>query len=182
MRKIGLLRDLPVTENWKLKIVLLFLVLTFAASSAWAGSLVNDSTSEYIMIIRVIKTTMPKHRIEKITIQPGILSRQNNSLASHRESLNNPRLVVLDQKGNVLYKMEFNYPKLITVPPLPPGYHDDEEVPSVVPIEKPEVSLVVPYFPNAVSVQIIDTGEEIPSASYLIQDAEFEKKQMKNII
>jgi hypothetical protein len=135
------------------------------------------------MIVKVTMESSTKWQsIEKIIIQSGIYKEKplkpydTTSIAPSGL----PQLVLLDRQGRVLYMTEFEYPKLMTVPPLPPGERDD--APSVVPIENPEVTLVLPYFPDAFTIQVIAPGETRPSDSMPLSDAEFIKKNKSDSV
>lgn len=94
--------------------------------------------------------------IEKLIIQqgrPNIWRSNTNEEDKQEEYL----IEILDQAGKSIFSMNFQYPRIITVPPLPEGIFDHTE-PSQIWIEEPEVTLVFPCFPEASSVQIFSPG------------------------
>ena len=157
---------------WHILISILIINLSF-----YGLSHSDEPIAGYVMIVKVTMESSTKWQsIEKIIIQSGIYKEKplkpydTTSIAPSGL----PQLVLLDRQGRVLYMTEFEYPKLMTVPPLPPGERD--VAPSVVPIESPEVTLVLPYFPDAFTIQVIAPGETRPSDSMPLSDAEFIKK------
>jgi len=141
--------------------------------NGWADT-TGDILSPGVMIIN-IRMGDKGSTIEQIKIQHGTCNpiRQESKVSLLPGPLNKSKLEVIDKEGHILYEMQFAYPKLITVPMLPPGDPGDN-VPSVVPIDNPRVSLVIPYFPKADSIHVFDGSEKTASPSKSIQDAELE--------
>lgn len=153
------------------KFVIYGLALLFISFIARESTSIAENTQVIGKVMLVsVKKEIGNHSIKKITIQPG----QHPVIRKlvQTEQGNKTQLLVLDKKNNVLYKTTFNYPQVLTVPPLPPGTPEDK-TPSVIPIENPEVTLIVPYFASADLVLIVNPGESVPTAIGFIQDAEF---------
>jgi hypothetical protein len=110
------------------------------------------------MIVDIqLKNDLPV--IKKVTIKQGRYreQRQNFGQIPSPEELTKPRLLLLDSFQRVIFETEFEFPKAITIPPAPPGTYDPH-TPSVIPIEEPEVSIVVPHFQEASFVEIYHPG------------------------
>lgn len=153
------------------KFIIYGLVLLLISFTVKESTSIAENIPEHGKVMLVsLKMENNKHNIKKITIQPGQHPRIRRFMKEGQD--NNPQLMVIDQQNNILYKTAFNYPNVQTVPPLPPGRPGDK-TPSVIPIEEPEATLIVPYFTQADLVLIINPGESTPSAIGFVQDAEF---------
>jgi IgA Peptidase M64/Viral BACON domain len=99
--------------------------------------------------------------IQKIVLQSGAF----NDMRIKAPSGNVPghRLVVLGRDGSSLYEMEFYFPVAITIPPAQPEGPVDQ-LPSVIPLRKPEVTLIIPYFEDAETILIMNSGNSNPAA------------------
>jgi hypothetical protein len=119
------------------------------------------------MIVDIqLKSNLPI--IKKIAIKSGRANERRQSFRQipSTEPLTKPRLFLLDSYRRVIFEMEFEFPKAITIPPAPPGTYD-LHTPSVLPIEEPEVSIVVPHFREASFVEIHYPG--IPPQETIMQ-------------
>jgi hypothetical protein len=138
--------------------------------------------AEHVMVVHIIK--MPaagkgngikgafrKHTIDSVKILRGKTNPVRQNLSQPRQIFGaaNPRVSVVDTDGNILFETEFNYPKVLTVP-LPANGLPPDNIPPVISIDSPDVSLVIPYFPEGVSVQVFDAGETAPDHSMPINN------------
>jgi hypothetical protein len=169
-----------------LSLVFIFLPRTLYANEPEGVNCVTgamEPSSEYVMIVKIRWHGYLKERssIEKIIVQPG----KYGSIRHKRPEVKSlleikpsdlPQLVVVDKVGNVLYRTEFSYPQVMTVPPPPPGSPDDK-VPPYVEIENKETSLVIPYFSDETVIHIIDAGTTSPADSKQSIEADFKKKR-----
>jgi hypothetical protein len=97
--------------------------------------------------------------IKSITIKQGRYNerRQKAREIPPHEPPMRSQLFLLDSSQRILFETEFEFPKAITIPPAPPGTYDPY-TPSVIPIEEPEVSIVIPHFREASFVEIHHPG------------------------
>ena len=123
-----------------------------------------------------------KQTIESIAVQHGLLNEVRKepaaTIGTPERMVSNPKLRVLDKSGKSLYETEFSYPTILTVPPLPGDIQDN--IPPVIKLDFPEVSIVVPYFPESYSVQVIDPSGKTPPSSKSISEDLFINKLKEN--
>ncbi len=163
------------------KIVFAYVIFLLCCGILPAGAEEGGSsvtaTSGQVIIVTIGKGTVnniPIHSIKKIIVQPGLMTpNRQGGLSTGTQ-----RMAIVDAEGKMLYSTYFSFPTHKTVPPVPPGNVDDG-MPAVIYLEEPEVVLVVPYFPNAESINIYRDDELIPSASKSLSDA---KKKMTSQI
>jgi hypothetical protein len=174
----------PAFKVYPLALAQIFVSILIINLFFYGLSQSEEPVAGYITIVKVrMEGSTKRQSIEKVTIQPGVhrgKPLKPDDIMSSIAASDLPQLVLLDTQGRVLYMMEFDYPILMTVPPLPPGEKDD--TPSVVPIENPEVTLVLPYFLDARTIQVIAPGETRASDSMPLSDAEFIKKNETDAI
>ncbi len=73
---------------------------------------------------------------------------------NNKKSQNHPyELQVLNRQGEVIYTKSFSFIKDIEVPLPEPG-KKKQDIPSRIPLQKPEAVLVLPYFPEGVDIRV----------------------------
>jgi hypothetical protein len=170
-----------------------FLSLTFLMSSPGVpmdigigpqGAPSGGAISKRVMVVTVKRRDDGKGQqiyskinvIEKIIVQPGRLNDQRKKsivgIIPPSKRGTNLRLKVLNPVGQSLYETQFIYPKILTVPPPPPQSNPDN-IPPLIEIDQPEVTVVIPYFSESDSIQVIDPDEKIPPASKSVGEALF---------
>ncbi|MCJ7604058.1 MAG: M64 family metallopeptidase, partial [Desulfobulbaceae bacterium] len=98
--------------------------------------------------------------IEKLIIQQGQHHvRQRELITTDKQA--KYIIEVHNQSGDTIFTTSFNYPRIMTVPPLPLSGATDLEA-DWIQIENPEVTLTLPYLPDASSVHILspDRGSQ----------------------
>jgi hypothetical protein len=143
---------------------LLFLVSPFNCFAGMAP------VPGFVMLIDVNLTDSTPN-IQKLVLQPGAFNDMRMKAPSG--NISGFRLVVLGHDGSSLYEMEFYFPVSITIPPAPPEGPGDQ-LPSVIPLHNPEVTLIVPYFEDAGTILIMNPGDPKPAAIKSMSDAERE--------
>jgi hypothetical protein len=139
------------------------------AGAEAGGPSVAAAGSGQVMVVTIGKSTVgkiPSHSIKKITVRPGLMTPYRKGGLS----TGTLQMSIVDAQGRMLYSTDFSFPTHMTVPPLPPGTVDDG-MPAVIYLEEPEVVLVVPYFPDADSINIYRAGELVPLASKSLSNA-----------
>jgi hypothetical protein len=165
--------------------VTLFIIVFSTSAQSFldesSGNPIYTRVPDSVMIVDIqLKNNLPT--IKKITIKQGRYNerRQGFRHIPPTEPLTKPQLFLLDSSQKVIFNTEFEFPKTITIPPAPPGTYDPY-TPSVIPIEEPEVSIVVPHFteasfaevilpgiPNQKTIKQIDQTEERRDGSFLM--------------
>jgi PKD repeat protein len=152
--------------NYHKIFVLLFIFACGPASWYWAGSRSGAATAvdgilpQSVMIVNV-KSHNAVSKIETLNVANTVHYPVRKSAPPVPNS-GKPRLVIHDKNGNSLYETEFSYPSIRTVPPPLSGVADG--VPATLPVDSPEVALVVPSLPNARNIVVFDAGNEAASS------------------
>ena len=159
----------------KVFVILFVFVLAFPGQVALTKKLQSEGKNSYrensvsplagLVTIVDLKLIDNIPTIIKITVIPGRYNERRKNAAIKNSSNHNrkPQLSVLDGAGNVIYKTEFDFPRLITIPPLPPEYFDPY-TPAVIPIEEPEVTFILPYFQEAAFLEVSSSDGILTSA------------------
>ncbi|MCP5103361.1 MAG: hypothetical protein GY950_08280 [bacterium] len=144
-----------------LKSVLTLVLLIIAMLPLTAGESFEGGPFENIMVMDIkIENNTPE--IKGIIVQPGRIKnvcRDSRTVPTPGRNLR-PLLFLKDSTGNILYKTAFDYPAARTIPPRPEGSADLS--PDVLPIEDPEVLLLLPYFKETAFIEIYNPGESLP--------------------
>ncbi|TCP63559.1 M64 family metallopeptidase [Baia soyae] len=74
-------------------------------------------------------------------------------------------LLIKDRTGKTLYQTPFQFPIVRTVPPAMPDQKTNDHVPHQVPVNHPEVTLILPYFHEATTVEVKDSGTKATTQS-----------------
>ena len=126
-------------------------------------------SSVLVVTVRVLSATDPADRFEILdsVTRPGTSPRpvpQSDAAAAQAQS---PEVVVLDDAGRILHRQSFTWSRVVTVPPLPPGVPGDGSPNSLV-LAQPEVTLVLPGFPDAARVEVRPANATVPAVSRAI--------------
>jgi hypothetical protein len=155
-------------------LVFAFFVLSMIVGVGEIRANPYDVAAGKMMSVRVSKGE-GGNTIENVSVEAGLVNplRQVAKELTAVETARHPRLEILNSEGTVIYTKEFDYPELITVPMPEPGQPPDD-LPAIIPVSNPEITLIVPYFPDADSIRIYDPLQEKPSAAIPVENAQFE--------
>lgn len=118
---------------------------------------------DLVMIVE-IKLVENKGAIKKVTITEGRYIKPRPMEEANEDSFlsEKSKLIILDNNGRIVFQKKFNYPRIMTIPPDPPGEYAPE-IPPVIYLDEPEVSIVAPYFEEATIIKIINADKSITS-------------------
>ncbi len=131
--------------------------------------------------------------IQRISILPGLYNKKREHFEEINRSIQDEKLqlFLLDIAGNIIYKTEFYFPRIMTVPPAPPEFYDPY-TPSILLIEEPEISIVTPYYAETEFVEVINSigyvssaiprDEQIDTSSLLMFKESVERSNKFNIL
>ena len=142
-----------------------------------SGNPIYTRVPDSVMIVDIqLKNDVPA--IKSITIKQGRYNerRENFRQSPPTDPLTKPQLFLLDSSQRMIFKTEFDFPKAITIPPAPPGTYDPY-TPSVIPIEEPEVSIVIPHFREAAFIEVLHPDNPSQKTIKQIDQAEDRKDE-----
>ena len=166
-------------------VLMVLFIWVLLINPVWASSI----ESEYVMIIDISREMYApiadKNKINQlvnsIAVQPGFPSqkRQANKTNMDSEAATISQLVIRDKQGTILHKESLVYPVLITIPPPMPGMGPDS-VPVAIPVDLPKTTLVIPYYPDAYSLSIMEGDTEVFHDLNIISTAHAQFNQQKS--
>lgn len=171
-------RKMKINHSLVEKVTFLLISALFFVSSAFGGtSRDSRAPAQNVVMIVTVKLKGESPEIDRVVVQKGLLNpiRQDDTKLLPSVLAKKPRLVLVDLLGNIFHVTEFEYLRVMTIPPGPPG-SPKNDLPSVVLLEEPEITLVAPYFCDVDTVRIINPGETEPATTKSILDAEFSEE------
>ncbi|SFX73520.1 IgA Peptidase M64 [Thermoactinomyces sp. DSM 45891] len=150
-------------KKWLLSSIVWMLTAILMASGVPHDVSANKTTKEengqYLVVD--LQKEGEKTRINQLSIEEGEAER---GMASPQQSELDPQtqtetLIIKDKIGKILYQVPFQFPIVRTVPPIMPDQKTNDHAPHQVPIKEPEVTLILPYFHEAITVEV--KGSEV---------------------
>lgn len=144
----------------------------------------NFSTTHVILInTKLIKNTSGEDIpiIEQVFIKEGKNGIRNTEINGSEKIYykNGYSLEALDESNQTVFKMNFNYHQVITVPPMPNRESEGKEYKQLRLIN-PEIALVIPYQKNITKIQIVSLEKKSLFVSMSINEAVKPENDLQN--
>lgn len=150
-------------NRYFMSVMILFLVCSIMMGGISDVSAIKKTERDEANYLIVNLQKKGKRSILKsMNIQKGYTEGSFQGRGKIDAKIKTSTLFIKDGKGNILYTTPFSFPIVRTVPPTIPG-EMEENVPAQVKIENPEVTLVLPYFPEAKTIEVKDPDISRPT-------------------
>ncbi|MDQ0418583.1 hypothetical protein J2Z48_002786 [Croceifilum oryzae] len=146
---------------WMLTVILMASAMPHDVS---ANKITKGANEQYLVVdlqkeggnIRINKWILEEGDIE------GDIASQQSELDPQTQA---ETLLIKDKAGKILYQTLFQFPIVRTVPPTMPDQKTNDHAPHQIPITQPEVTLVLPYFQEATTVEVKGSEAKVTTQS-----------------
>ncbi|SDZ32525.1 M64 family metallopeptidase [Thermoactinomyces sp. DSM 45892] len=169
-------------RKWLLSSIVWMLTVILIASGMPHDASANKTAGENGQYLVVdLQKEGGKIRINKWSIEDG---EAEGSMATPQQSELDPQtqadtLLIKDRTGKILYQTPFQFPIVRTVPPIMPGQKTNDHTPHQVPIKEPEVTLILPYFHEATTVEVKSSETKVTTQSMIPKSVQVDSHKKK---
>ncbi len=161
--------NVPFLKKAGLLLLFACLLLTSAGN---AVRLKAAGTSSGVVVVTLAQNN-EKTEIKNLTVRKTSSHVELDKARSLKGIDKTHKLRVKDKDGKVLYSTPFSFPSLRTIPPVPPGEAPDG-TPAAIRMKNPEVTIVVPYFTEADSIEVLPPGSSEAETKKSLRNAKEE--------
>lgn len=150
---------LGMKKHFYLSAIILFIacfIMTGVVSNVSATKKTKSDEAQYLVVN--LQKKGKRSILKSMNMQKGYAEGNVQNQGKIDTKIKTSILFIKDRVGNILYTTPFSFPTVRTVPLAMPNSKMEEDVPAQIEVDNPEVTLVLPYFPEAKTLEVKDPG------------------------